>query len=83
MTLGDGVTIDLDSKIVKKTPPPLDTLYVQDTSLPPGSSEEAIKARTGYVVETDKVWFKDGKEFKREPLHTSTYKPYQRTIRYN
>ena len=83
MTLGTGITIDLDSKIVKTTDPPTDVLYKQNTSLAPGTSEETVKARPGYVVETDKVWYKDGQEVKRELMQTSTYKPYQRTIEYN
>ena len=83
MTLGTGVTIDLDSKIVKTIEPPSDVLYKQNTSLPTGTSEETVKARTGYVVETYKVWYKDGQEVKRELMQTSTYKAYQRTIEYN
>ncbi|HNW87114.1 MAG TPA: VanW family protein [Candidatus Limiplasma sp.] len=83
MTLGTGVTIDLDSKIVKTIEPPSDVLYKQNTSLPAGTSAETVKAHTGYVVETYKVWYKDGQEVKRELMQTSTYKAYQRTIEYN
>jgi hypothetical protein len=35
------------------------------------------------VVETYKVWYRNGVEFKRDFLHTSTYRAYQRTIEYN
>lgn len=83
MTLGTGITIDLDSKIIKTMDPPSDILYRQNTSLPAGASEEVVKARTGYVVETYKVWYKDGQEAKRELMLTSTYKAYQRVIEYN
>ena len=83
LTLGTGVTIDLDSKIIKTMDPPSDVLYRQNTSLPAGASEEVVKARTGYVVETYKVWYKDGQETKRELMQTSTYKAYQRVIEYN
>ena len=83
MSLGTGVTIDLESTIIKTIEPSADVKYVQNTSLAPGDSEETIKARTGYVVETYKIWYKDGKEAKRELMHTSTYKAYQRTIEYN
>jgi len=83
MTLGTGVTIDLDSKVIKTMDPPTDVLYRQNTSLPVGTSNEAVKARKGYVVETYKVWFKDGQEVKRELMQTSTYKAYQRVIEYN
>ena len=83
MTLGTGITIDLSSKIVQTMEPSSEVVYKQNTSLPVGTSEETIKARTGYVVETYKVWYKDGQEMKRELMQTSKYKPYQRTIEYN
>jgi vancomycin resistance protein YoaR len=82
-TLGDGVTIDLDSKIVKTIEPSSSVNYVQNTSLPAGTSNETVKARTGYVVETYQVWYQNGTETKRVLLHTSTYKAYQRTVEYN
>ena len=48
-----------------------------------GKEEVTVKARTGYTVETYKVWYRNGQEFKREKLHTSHYKMYQKTIEYN
>ena len=83
MTLGNGVTIDLESKIIKTIEPSTEVLYKQNTTLPVGTSEETVKARTGYVVETYQVWYQNGQETKRTLLHTSTYKAYQRTIEYN
>ena len=38
---------------------------------------------SGYVVETEKVWYKDGQETSRELLHTSNYRSYQQVIEYN
>lgn len=81
--LGEGITIELTSKVVKTTEPPLDVRYVVNPNMTPGTSKETIKARTGYVVDTYKVWYQNGTEIKREKMHTSTYKPYQRTIEYN
>ncbi len=83
VSLGDNVTIDLTSKVVKTIEPPLEINYVYNPELPVGTSKETIKLRTGYVVETYKVWYRNGEEFKRELLHTSTYRAYQRTIEYN
>ena len=83
MSLGDGVSIDLKSEVVKTTKPPSDVKYVQNPSLAPGTSKEIIDARTGYVVDTYKVWYKDGQEFKREKLFTSNYRAYQRTVEFN
>lgn len=81
--LGEGITIDLKSKVVKTTEPPVDARYVQNPNMTPGTSKEIIKSRTGYVVDTYKVWYQNGTEIKREKMHTSTYKAYQRTIEYN
>lgn len=83
MSVGEGVSIDLQSEVVKTIQPPSDVKYVQNSNLAPGTSKETIKARTGYVVDTYKVWYKDGQEFKREKMYTSNYKAYQRTVEYN
>ncbi|MCL1854232.1 MAG: VanW family protein [Clostridia bacterium] len=82
-SLGEGVTIDLKSNIVKTMEPPPDTRYVVNSGMAPGASKETVKPRTGYVVDTYKVWYQNGQEIKREKMHTSTYKAYQRTIEYN
>lgn len=83
ITLGDGVTIDLDSEVVYTKEPPSEPLYVQNPELPYGTEKVTVKARTGYKVETYKVWYRNGEEFKREKLHTSNYKMYQKTIEWN
>ncbi len=82
-SLGDNVTIDLSSTVTKTIYPSTEVLYVYNPELPPGTSEETIKMRTGYVVDTYKVWYQNGAEFKREFLHSSTYRAYQRTFEYN
>ena len=83
MTLGDGITIDLQSTTIRTIPAPTEINYVLNPELPFGSSETTVKPRTGYVVETYKVWYKNGQEFKRELLHKSTYKAYQQVVEYN
>lgn len=83
MTLGSGLTIDLESRIIRTMEPPTGVNYVNNPDLAPGESEETVKARTGYVVDTYKIWYRDGQEVKRELLYTSTYKAYQRTVEYN
>lgn len=83
VSLGEGVTIDLESKIVKTMEPPSDIKYEYNAELPYGTSKTTVKARKGYVVETYKVWYKDGKETGRELMHTSTYKTYQQVVQYN
>lgn len=83
MSLGEGVTIELQSTVVRTIDPPSDIKYVYSADVPYGTEKTTVKARTGYVVETEKVWLKNGEEFKREPFHTSNYKAYQQVIEYN
>ena len=83
LSLGEGVKIDLESTIVKTTYPPSEAKYVYNPELPYGMSETTVKARTGYVVETYKVWYKDNVETSRELMHKSTYKTYQEVVEYN
>ena len=82
-TLGEGVTIDLVSETTYVKEPPSEPLYVYNPDLKVGQEKTTVKARTGYTVETYKVWYKNGQEIKREKLHTSHYKMYQQTIEYN
>ena len=82
-TLGEGVTIDLYSETTYVKEPPSEPLYVYNPSLRVGEENVTVKARTGYTVETYKVWYRNGQEIKREKLHTSHYKMYQKTIEYN
>ena len=83
MSLGEGVSIELESNIVKTANPPSESQYVYNPELPYGESKTTVKARTGYVVETYKVWRKNGQETSRELLHKSTYRSYQQVVEYN
>ena len=81
--LQDGMIIDLQSVVTRTIPAPEGTKYVLNTSLAPGETKDTVKARTGYVVETYQVWYKNGEEVSRNLLCTSTYKAYQKTVEYN
>lgn len=83
MTLGDGVSIDLESKVIQQIAPPAGPEYVFNGSLPYGTQKETVQARTGYKVDTYKIWKKNGQEIKREKMHTTTYNAYQQKIEYN
>lgn len=83
MSLGEGVTIDLESTVIRTIDPPSEIKYELNPELPYGTEKTTVKARTGYVVETEKVWYKDGQETGRELLHTSNYRAYQQVIEYN
>lgn len=83
MSLGDGVSIDLESKVTYTKKPPSEPNYVLNPELAPGEQKTTIKARTGYEVDTYKIWYQNGVEVKREKLFDSTYRMYQETIEYN
>ncbi len=83
MSLGDGTSIDLESKVIRVLDAPTGVLEVRNESLKPGTRKTTVKARKGYVVETYQVWYQSGKEVRRELLCTSTYKAYQETVEYN
>lgn len=83
MSLGDGISIDLDSTIKKELVPPKDPEYVLNPNLSVGEQKQVVKPRIGYVVDTYKIWYENGNELRREKLHTTTYKAYQEKIEYN
>lgn len=83
MSLGDGVTIDLDSEVTYTSNPPSEIKYVFNPELAPGEQKTTIKARKGYEVDTYKIWYQNGQEVKREKLFDSTYRTYQETVEYN
>ena len=82
-SLGPGVSIDLTTKLISVTEPPSDPIYQQNPELAPGTVQEKKKARTGYVVETYKVYRQNGTETRRELLCVSTYQMIQQVIEYN
>ena len=83
MSLGDGITIDLESKVVRTLEAPSGVKRVRNESLKPGTEKIVVKSRKGYEVETYQVWYQNGEEIRRNLLCTSTYKAYQQTVEYN
>jgi len=82
--LENGMTIDLESKVVKTIKPSDELLYTYDASLPVGTRQFGREKRTGYEVDTFKV-YKDseGNEIERRKLWTTTYRASQKEILYN
>ena len=83
MSLGAGVRIDLESELVRTIPQPEGVNYVVNTALAPGESKKTVTGRTGYEVNTWKVWYQGNQETRREILFKTTYKAYQETVEYN
>lgn len=82
-SLGNGVSIDLESEVVYTKAPPDEAVYIYNPSLDYGTEKVTIKPRTAYKVQTYKVWYQNGKEVSRELLHTSEYAMYKKTIEHN
>lgn len=83
MSLGQDMTIDLESEVTEVIPQPSGTNYVLNPALKPGEQKNTVTGRKGYKVNTYKVWYQAGKEIKRELLFKSVYKAYQQTVEYN
>lgn len=82
--LENGMTIDLESETIRTIKPSDETLYTLDETLPLGTRKAGRKKRTGYVVDTYKVYKSaDGAEIKREKLWTTTYPATQDEILYH
>lgn len=82
-SLGPGESRDLISQVIDVTEPPMEPIRNLNPELPYGTEKEVKKARTGYVVETYKVFLRNGTEYRREKLCTSTYRVIQQVIEYN
>lgn len=82
-SLGPGESRDLVSQVIDVTEPPAEPIRQLNTALPYGTETEKKKARTGYVVDTYKVYKRNGAEYKRERLCSSVYRVIQQLIEYN
>lgn len=82
LSLGEGVSIDLES-VTTYTKKPTETVYTYNANLPAGTTQLLRQARTGYAVQTYKIWYKDGAEISREALYTSDYRMINEEYEYN
>lgn len=83
MRLGNGESIKLETELVSTTQPPQEPKHEQNPSLPPGFQQEKRQARTGYLVNTYRVYLRNGQEIRRETLCTSNYRAIQQVIEFN
>jgi vancomycin resistance protein YoaR len=82
-SLGSGNSITLETQLISVTEPPVEAIYEQNPELPPGTVQEKKKPRTGYAVDTYRVYRHNGVEYRREKLCTSNYQMIQQVIEYN
>jgi vancomycin resistance protein YoaR len=67
-----GRSVSIISQVLKTTPPKVQV--IQDPNLPAGTEVVEKKAYTGYVVNTKRIVYENGKEIVRENLGNSTYR---------
>lgn len=82
-SLGAGNSIALTTAVTAVVDPPSAPVYERNPLLPYGTTQEKKKARTGYVVETYRVYRQNGSQVRRELLCTSNYPMIQQVIEYN
>jgi len=83
MRAGPGESIRLETELISEIPPPRESSFVQNPLLVPGTQQELKKARTGYTVDTFRVYLLNGVPYRRDKLFTSTYPMIQTVIEYN
>lgn len=82
--LENGMTIDLESTVTKTMKPSDEVIWVEDETLPVGQVKSGRQKRTGYVVDTYKVYkAADGSEIERKKLWTTTYRAQQEEMLFN
>lgn len=82
LSLGEGLSIDLWSE-TSYTKTPTEIVETYNPDLPVGTREKVKDARTGYRVETYKLWLQNGVEISREYLYTSEYATIYEEYEYN
>ncbi len=78
-----GESIRLETQLISTTQPPGEPLMQPNPSLPPNTTRELKQARTGYVVDTYRIYLQNGAEIRREKLFTSKYNMVQQVVEYN
>lgn len=73
-----GKEIIISPKIIKTMD--YTVRYVNDPTLPAGTTKIKQEGMTGYVVDTYKIVKQDGKIVSQKKIHTSTYKPLEQIV---
>ena len=81
--LPPGRTIDLESVTTRETQPPSGVLMIHQPDLPPRTQRAGRDRRTGYLVDTYRVYYQDGVVTHRTLLWNTNYRAVQQEIFYN
>lgn len=80
--LGDNVKIGLETEVTY-TKKPTETVYTYNPNLSIGTMQLLKKARTGYTMQTYRVYYTDGVETSRVKFYTSDYRMINEEYEYN
>lgn len=78
----DGLTVDLASETTYSKEP-TEIVYTYNENLAVGKTELLKKPRTGYSVQTYKIYLQNGEEVSRETLYKSEYRMINEEYEYN
>lgn len=81
-TMEQNTKINLESETIY-TKKPDETVYTYNPELSIGSMQLLKKARTGYTVQTYRVYYRDGVEVSREKFYVSEYPVIYEEYEYN
>ena len=79
----EGESVRLETAVISTSQPPSSPKYQQNVNLLPGEQRELKKSRNGYVVDTYRVFLRDGQAYKRDKLFSSVYPMVQQVIEFN
>lgn len=81
-SLGNNVRIDLESEVTYQKEP-TERVYTYNANLPVGTEKLLKKPRTGYSVQTYKVYYEGDQQVRREPFYKSEYRMINEEYEYN
>ena len=81
--LPSGRTIGLESVTLREIQPSNEVIYTYSSDISPGTQKVAKEKRTGYQVDTYKVYYQGGVEAERTRLWRTEYKPFQKEVYFN
>jgi len=82
LSLGEGISIDISSETTYSKQP-TETVYTYNAKLPIGTTQLLKKPRTGYSVQTYKLWKYNDEVTGREAFYKSEYSTINEEYEYN
>ena len=81
-SLGDNIRVELES-VTTYEKAPTEVVYTYNPNLSIGTTKQLKKPRTGYSVQTYKIWYEGDTEVRREALYKTEYPVINEEYEYN